>query len=387
MAKTSSLKLPPALEEWGDQPVHQRILIWLGALNGLGTGLALSLGIWGAEIVRLANLPVVRPFGGIIVSGAILLLVSLLVGWLTAGLRKAPITVLAWGSTAVFTTLLIENTPTTMQTLSIWLADSRFWGLPLYPVPTNTSLTASVLSGIFLILAMFLLALFQETRLLSLGREFLGNKYPSLIAWLRFMVPLVMVAGVGALTSTLFSNPYGSSLNIVNQTIQVTRTYPGDLFALGLEDGISYAAINAVRDQLDGPYMLSVSTLDLETGTVIVMATFDNGAWIKCRLVYAQLSFCEDASPPYTTGLAHLLAGTPLPEDCVGCLPRVSPELSVWLSARQSQFSEPLIITRQAAEGSFVLMRAATVDGRDAIECWFSGQPQVKIDRCAEQSE
>ncbi len=384
MEKKGNLTLPGSLEAWGDHPAHQRRFLWLGTLNGLLIGGTLALGAWGIEVYQLAKLPVSRAYSGIILSSVVLLLLCAGIGWVTSRWSKTPLTVLAWGGTAVFTTALIERTPTTMQTVAIWLADGRFWGLPLYPVTTEASLAAYLLSGIFLILAMLLVGIFQELRLLSLGREFLGQKRPSLMAWLRFLLPLALVAGAAIITSSMFPNPFASSLKIVHQTIQVARTYEGDLFTLGLEDGISYAAINGVRDQLDGPYVLSIGTLDQETGTVLVMANFDSGAWIKCRLVYAQLSFCEDASLPYTLGFTHLLTGAPLPDDCAGCLPRLGPELAGWLTVRQSHFAEPLIVTRQAAEGSFVLMRAETANGRYAVECWFSGQPRVQLDRCTE---
>ncbi len=384
METTDSVKAPNDLEAWGDQPSHQRKLIRLGILNGLLTGAALALGAWGLEVYRLADLPVAHPYGGILLSSGLLLLICTFLGWLTVRWRKAWFTILVWVGTAVFTTALIESTPTTLQTFSIWLTDTRFWGLPIYPAPVDASLAAYLLGGIFLMLAMLLLSVFQEFRLLSIGREFLGGQRPSFSAWLRFIFPLILVAGVGTITSSMFQNPYGASLKIVNQTIQVARTYEGDLFALGLEEGISYAAINAVRDRLDGPYTLSIGTIDLESDTVIVLAYFDSGAWIKCRLINGQLSFCEDASPPYTIGFTHLLTGTPLPDDCQGCLPRISPELSGWLTARQSSFTQAPIITRQAAAGSFILMRAAAEDGRFAIECWFSGQPRVQVDRCTE---
>ncbi len=386
MEKTDTLKLQKELEAWGDQPAHQRTLIRLGALNGLLTGAALAIGAWGLEVYRLADVPVNLPYGGILVSGVMLLLLCAVIGWLTVRWRKMFLTVLAWVITAVLTTALIESTPTTMQTFAVWLSDRRFWGMPIYPAPVDASLAAYLLSGIFLMLTMLLLGVFQELRLLNIGREFLGGQRPSFMAWLRFVLPLLLVAAVGALTSSMLQNPFGATLKLVNQTIQVARTYEGDLFVLGLEENVNYAAINAVRDQLDGPYTLGIGSIDLETDMVIVMANFDSGAWVKCRLINAQLSFCEDASPPYTIGFMHLLIGTPLPEDCRGCLPRISPELSGWLTARQSQFPEPPIITRQAAEGSFILMRAAAENGRYAIECWFSGQPKVQVDRCEEIS-
>ncbi|MCA9960729.1 MAG: hypothetical protein KC443_16935, partial [Anaerolineales bacterium] len=240
--------------------------------------------------------------------------------------------------------------------------------------------------GLFMMLAFFLFAIFQETRLQEIGREFLGGQHPGIVAWLRFTLPLLLVVAVAAITNNVFPNPFGASLALVDRAIHVARTYEGDLFALGLEQGENYAGISAVRDQLDGAYTLSFGAVDTATDTVIILAYFDSGVWIRCRLVNQQLSFCEDASRPYTIGLAHLLTGVPLPEDCQGCLPKVSDEWTAWLAEQQVHFQGEPTITRQAAEGSYILMRAESENGRYAVTCWFSGQPRVQIDRCATES-
>ncbi|MEZ4643299.1 MAG: hypothetical protein R3E31_11305 [Chloroflexota bacterium] len=126
--------------------------------------------------------------------------------------------------------------------------------------------------------------------------------------------------------------------------------------------------------------------MDTATDTVIILAYFDSGVWIRCRLVNQQLSFCEDASRPYTIGLAHLLTGAPLPEDCQGCLPKfLMNGQRGWRSSKCiSRVSLPL--HGRLPKGSYILMRAESENGRYAVTCWFSGQPRVQIDRCATES-
>ncbi|MCA9932744.1 MAG: hypothetical protein H6662_14655 [Ardenticatenaceae bacterium] len=384
MATTNPLMPQDDLEAWGDKPSHGRLLLWLGVLNGLFVGVAISLGAWGGEFYRLADLPVARPFGGLGMSSLLILLVCTLAGWLTVRLRKFWITVPSWVVTAVLITIIIANTSTTLQTTAVWLADRRFWGLPIYPSTEAIPLVTYLLTGLFLTLALFLLSLFQETRLQDIGREFLGGHRPGLVAWLRFILPLLIVAGAGAITSNIFPNPFGTSLGLVNHTIQVARAYEGDLFALGLEEGNNYAGINAVRDQLDGGYTINIGSVNEATGTIVVVAYFESGVWIKCLLVNEQLSFCEDASQPYTAGFAHLLTGEPLPDDCQGCLPRVSAEWTDWLAAQGAHFTDELLMTRQAAEGSYILMRAESGDGRYALECWFNGISPTYLESCEE---
>lgn len=376
-----------ALETLGDQPEHERLLAWLGVLNGLLLGTAVVLGAWAAEFSRLAALPVARPYNSLALGSALLLLLCTFVGWLTARRRVTWQTTLIWGGTAVLITTLIAHTTSTLQTAALWLADRRFWGLDLFPPPADLTIATYLASGIFMILAMLLLGLFQEVRLQSLGGEFLGGQQPRLFAWLKFGLPLLIAAGAGAITGDMYPNPNGATLQAVHQGILAVRAYEGDLFALGLEEGMNYAAFNPVRDRLAGPYTLSVAAVDQATSTVIVMANFDSGVWIRCRLLNEQLSFCDDASLPYHAGLAHLLTGAPLPEDCRGCVPAMTPELSAWLAEQGVRFAGEPHITRQAGEGSVILMRAEDRNGRFAIECWFSGQPRVRLDRCIELSD
>lgn len=370
------------LETWGEQAAHERLLVRLGLLHGLLLGTAVAVGAWGAEYFRLAALPVAQPYGSLALGSGLLLLLCGLVGWLTARWRVAWLTVLGWVATAVLITMIIAHTSSTLQTVALWLADRRFWGMPLFSPPAELTLATYLVSGIFMILALILLSIFQDARLLSIGREFLGGQRPGLFAWVKFLFPLLIAAGAGVITGSMYPNPNGATLQAVQRGIHAARTHEGDLFALGLEEGMNYAAFNPVRDSLTGPYTLSVAAIDQATSTVVVMAFFDSGVWIKCRLLNGQLSFCEDASPPYTVGLAHLLTGTPLPEDCRGCVPIVTPEWSAWLAAQGARFVGAPLITRQAAVGGIILMRAEDENGRAAVACWFSGQPRVQLDRC-----
>lgn len=370
------------LESWGGQAAHDRLLLRLGLLNGLLLGTAVAAGAWAAEFARLAALPVAQPYGSLALGCALLLLLCGLVGWLTARWRITWLTVLMWVGTAVLITMIIAHTPSTLQTVALWLADRRFWGMPLFRPPAELTFATYLVSGIFMILALILLSIFQDSRLQSIGREYLGGQRPGFSAWFKFLLPLLIAAGAGVITGNMYPNPNGATLQAVQRGIHAARTYEGDLFALGLAENMNYAAFNPVRDRLAGPYTLSVAAIDQTTSTVVVMAFFDSGVWIKCRLLNGQLSFCEDASLPYTLGLAYLMTGTPLPEDCPGCVPIVPPEWATWLAEQGARFAGAPLITRQAAVGGIVLMRAEDENGRFAIECWFSGQPQVQLDRC-----
>lgn len=370
------------VEDWEDMPVNRRRLRSLGLLNGVLIGEALALGAWGVEVWRLSGLPVQMPYAGLLLGFIIILGITSLVGWLTATWRHLLPTMLVWAGTAVLSALLMVNLPTRIQTLSVWMIDGRFWGLPIYPAPQSIPLASQLFAGLFLILSLILLSFFQSFRLNGLNNEFQGQPYPRPRAWLWFMFPLWLVVAASFLTSTMIANPFGASLRLVDHAIQVARTEEGDLFARGLADGISYAALNGVRDQLSGPYTLSVGEIDLEASTTYVLAYFDNGAWIKCRLVGEQLSFCQDASRPYTVGLHSLITGQAIPEGCRGCLPQVDPGLAVWLTAQNDALQAAPQIHRAGALGGYVFMRAAAPDGSFAITCLFHGVNRVQLDSC-----
>ena len=129
-------------------------------------------------------------------------------------------------------------------------------------------------------------------------------------------------------------------------------------------------------------YTLRVGQIDPASSMAFVLAEFDNEAWINCRTINDQLSFCYDAAPPYTTGLASLISGEPVPEDCLACLPRVEEETADWLRQQGEVLGDNLQIERLAQWGGYVLMGVRSEAGDQALECWFSSMSPVEIEHC-----
>jgi hypothetical protein len=267
------------------------------------------------------------------------------------------------------------------RTLTVWLADRRFWGLPVYPF-TVGPLIAPVLAGFFVILVLLFLAVLQNYRLEATGREVNEHGRLQIRAWLQLLLPLPAVILAGMVTRNVIGDPSAQAVQAVHQAIQRTLAYDGDLFELGLREGLNYSALNAVRDQLSPGYTLAIGGLEPEASITYVVAHFDNDAWVNCRLISDYLSFCFDAAPPYAIGLASLITGEELPEDCFGCLPQVSEEWRPWLRSKGANFNGPPQIRRLAQWGGYVLMRAES-DGY-ALDCWFSGISPVRLNSCEE---
>lgn len=360
-------------------PGSQKIYRKLGLLNGSFIGLALALGLWGWEAIVLAKVPVPLQYPSLILAALVLIVLYGLTGWLTGHLEKTGVVLLIWLITAVLSSFIIAYQPTSGRTLTIWLADRRFWGLPVYPF-TIDSLAAPVLAGFFLILVLVFLAVLQNYRLEAVSREVTDNGRLQFRAWLLLVLPLPILIGVGVITRDIVGDPSAQAVQLVHKAIQRGRTYEGDLFALGLREGLNYAAIQGVHQQMSAQYTLGIGGLDTAAATTYVSAHFDNGAWINCRIINEYLSYCYDAAPPYTVGLTSLITGEEPPESCLACLPRVSEKWRTWLAEKGGHFHDPPQIHRLAQWGGYVLMRAETADY--ALECWFSGISPVQLDRC-----
>lgn len=357
------------------QQPYRRASVW----NGVFIGLALALGVWGVEAVRLAQTPVPLQYSSLILGSCVLVGLAGFTGWLTGRWEKTGWALLAWLVTAVLASFLIAYQPTIGRTLTVWLADRRFWGLPVYPFSVD-SLAAPLLAGFFVILVLSLLAVLQNYRLESVGREVNENGRLQIRAWLQLLLPLPVVVLAGIVTRDVVGDPSAQAVQAVHQAIQRTLAYDGDLFELGLREGLNYSALNAVRDQLSPGYTLAIGGLEPEASITYVVAHFDNGAWVNCRLISDYLSFCFDAAPPYTIGLASLITGEELPENCFGCLPQASEEWPAWLRSKGVNFSSPPQIRRLAQWGGYVLMRVEA-DGY-ALDCWFSGISPVRLSSC-----
>ena len=289
----------------------------LGFINGLLIGLALALGVWGWEAVNLVKVPVVLQYPSLIFASLVLIGVFGLTGWLTGRLEKTWEGVIVWLVTAVLATYLIAYQPTFGRTLTVWIADRRFWGLPVYPF-TIDSLAAPILAGFFVILVLLLLAVLQSYRLEAVGREVNENGRLQTRAWLLLLFPLPFIIAAGMITRDVVGDPATQAVQIVHQAIPVARTYEGDLFELGLREGLSYSALNSVRDQLSPEYTMAIGGVQPEASITYVVIHFDNDAWVNCRIISETLSYCYDAAPPYTVGLASLITGAELSNTCLG---------------------------------------------------------------------
>jgi hypothetical protein len=371
------------VDESSEQAIlHQR----LGLLNGALIGLALAVGLWGQQVWALSRLPIELPYASVLLgSGALMLLYSV-TGWLTARLRQAAVTVLLWLGAAVLSTFIIGYQPSFGRTLAVWLLDRRFWGLPVYPlaVESNWIALGMVLAGFFIILLLSVLSLFQEYRLENVQRELRDNRRLSVSSWRTLLMPLPLVVLAGLITNSIIGTAAWRAVPLVEQAIQVNLTHEGDLFQLGLQEGSNYAALQGVREQLTDQYTLAIAEINPAAVTTIVVAHFDNGAWVNCRVVNDQLSFCYDAAPPYRVGFASLLTGTAVPADCIGCLPVVNDQWQNWLAARRDRLGGEPRISREAQWGSHVLMRATSANGDYLVDCLFEGTGPVRLLHCSE---
>ncbi len=353
----------------------------VGLLNGVLIGLALALGSWGLEAWNLIRLPVPLAHGSLIVGTLFLTLLCGLSGWLTSRQDRVWLTTILWTVAGMIASLIIGYQPSIGRTSFVWLADRRFWGIPVYPVPGD-NYWAVVLGGLLVILVLLVLAILQGQRLESAQRELKDNGGMSGRSWWMLLVPLPIVAIAAWATASMILNPAASAANVVYDAIEVTRGYEGDLFELGLERGSNYAALRPIQDQMTENYTLKIGEIDPDSSVAFVLVEFENGAWINCRTINDQLSFCYDASPPYTTGLASLISGEPVPEDCRFCLPGVKEETARWLRQQGDVLGDNLQIERLAQWGGYVLMGVRSEAGDQALECWFSSMSPVEIEHC-----
>lgn len=389
MATTEPVDKKPRVASLDDdiQDVRPQTMARLGLLNGVLIGLAVAVGLWGVQAIALQPLPLVQKYHSILLAGGLVVAVCGLAGWLSGRLRQTAVSVLLWFIAAFGVTLIASYQPFQIRTLTAWLADRRFWGINLYPFASSFNWVVfwgMLLAGLFLILTFVFLGLFQDGRLAGVNQERGGNGRLTVRAWSKLLLPLPLVMLMSYLTSTIIADNSWRGIPIVDQTIQVVREYDGDLFELGLSQGVNYAAARGVRDAFTGPYTLSVGAIDADSLTTIIVADFENGAWIHCRFLNDQLNFCFDGSLPYTVGFHSLLTGESLPEDCYGCVVTASEEWITWLQARRDQLSDDPKITRTGMQGDHVLMRAEAADGRFAVECMFSGSAPVQLLTCRE---
>ena len=362
----------------------RRLSLRLGLRNGLLIGLALALGAWAPNAISLSTSHVRLLYPSLLLGCLGLLLLGSLGGWLAAWLGNAFAGGVIWTLVAGLMTWTIGHLPYEGRTLTVWLADRRFWGLAVYPFSPSAQARLAM-AGFFVVLLLAILGLLQDYRLEGIGPGInTGGRLDSR-AWFLLIVPLPLVLGVGLIADDLVNSPLRVAPKLVHEAIRTGRTYPGDLFELSLERGVNYNAISGVRAQMSESYSLLIGEVNLGVAdTVFVVAHFDNDAWINCRVVAGQLSHCYDASPPYRQGFPALLTTGETPEECQLCTVKVTDEQRDWFLARSANFADPPRLTRLAQWGSYVLMRAESPDSDYAVECLFHSISPVRLEQCRE---
>lgn len=365
------------------QAAYRRVGLW----NGLLIGMALVIGAWGILIISLIKVPVTMLYGSLVVAGILIVFLCGFAGWLSARIARAWSTILIWLATSFLCVTVMAFQSSWIRTFIIWLTDLGFWGRTIFPATRfpsfNLTFVALALAGFLIYLLVTVLAILQDGRLEGIQSALNNKGRLSGAAAVRLLLPLPFIALAGFITRDFMesADPAGV-IPLVHEAIQTGRTYQGNLFELSLKEGLNYNAIEGVRDQMSANYELSLGEVDDSMSTTFVVAHFDNGTWINCRVLNGQLNFCYDASLPYTAGLSSLITGESLADDCSGCLPSINDDLANWLSRQGERFNGAPRITRISQRGSHVLMRAESPDGAAAVECWFEGNLRVRLVEC-----
>ena len=364
----------------------RRLYIKLSLRNGGLVGLALGLGAWLPQAITLSTAHVRLVYPPLILGLLALLLLGSLAGWLTARRDSGLWSGLVWFLAGGLMTWTIGHLPYEGYNLAVWLIDRRFWGLPIYPFDPAAQ-ARLMMVGFFTVILLTILGLLQDYRLQSVRLETEAGGRMSSRAWFLLLLPLPLVFGVGLIADNLINSPARVAHQLVHKTIRTGRTYSGDLFELGLEQGINYNAISGVRDQLSANYSSFSGEVSLGRANMVIIVThFDNDAWINCRVTANQLFHCSDASLPYRLGFPALLATGETPEDCRQCTIKISDEQRDWFLARGENWSGLPHVTRLAQWGSYVLMKAQSSTNDFGVECLFRGISPVTLDHCREMN-
>jgi hypothetical protein len=363
---------------------ERRLSLRYGLLNGLLLGLGLALGVWTSDAIFLGMSHVRLVYPSMLLGTLALVLLGALAGWLAAWVAKAWASALIWVGAGALMVRVIGMVPYQGRSLTVWLADRRAWGLPIYPYGEAAGVGVW-LAGFFILLVLAFLGLLQPYRLEGVTSETDDEGRLGARGWFLLLLPVLLLVGVGLVADSMVNKPLRVAPQVVSEAITTGRTYEGDLFALGLEKGVNYQAISGVREQMSEDYTLSIGSVDLGVSdTIMVVADFDNGAWINCRVASEQLSFCYDASLPYMQGLPAVIATGEVPADCPYCKFSVSDDWRGWLRDRAASFSAPPGVSRLAQWGSYVLVRAGSPGDDYAVECLFEGLSPVRLNRCWE---
>ena len=369
----------------------------LSLLNGLLIGLAIALGFWTLKLYNLFRLPVASEtyLSGAIVSSFLIIALCMMISWVSGRLNKTWLTIILWLIAGGVIPIILGYIPAYSQNLSVWLADSLFAGSYVYAIPSSNEWWSFVIAGLALVFILFILAVLQAIRLERAFNHLKPGGKLSAGASFSLLIP-ALFAGLGAymMPDHLSSAPR-AALAITHQAIQTVQDFEGDageLFELTRETGYNYIALNSVRDLLEGRYSLMVGEVDPDGSRVVIIAHFDDGGWVNCSVnTFAgqatYLSFCADASRPYTEGFASLITGEPVPENCLNCLPEANKEWVNWLQSRAAQFQGSPQFERLIQQGSYVWMQASSPDSMYAVDCLFSGIADTQLQKCIEVSE
>lgn len=359
-------------------PVYRR----LGLINGLLIGLALGLGAWGLEALRVSRLPLPLYLPTLLLGLLTLALLGAFTGWLTARLANTAVAVVLWLLMGVAAVLMMGYLPYYGRSLMVWLADPRFFGRVTFPFISGGTVSGLILGGLLILIILGLLGLLQGYRLENMTGEAQRKRTLGARAWIALLLPLPLVFLAALATYSMLSNPAATAAQTVNRAMLRAQTFEGDLRDLGDEGGIDYAALRPVQDQIAGPFTLGIAEVNPSTSTVIIVANFDSGAWVYCRVIADQLSFCYDAAPPHHEGLRSHVTGEPPPEACRTCTLRADEAAVAWLAGRRPQFGPDPLITREAQWGDTVLMRVAAPSGDPAALCWIVGVTRAELSSC-----
>lgn len=362
---------------------QRRTVTRLALLNGLIIGLALAAGLWLPALITLAGVPTSPLQFAAIGAGAVLVVVlCVLAGWVTGRLQHTAVSFFAWLVAGALVTLILAYRPYQLSNVLVWLLEPGLYGQLVFP-PLEASVAVIIFSGLIILLALTVLALLQQYRLQGLVAEWQPGEGLTSWAWLVLLLPGALMFAAGLVTGNIFgAGATSRELQDLERAIEVARTYEGDLFARGLEDGINYAALRNVQDQLGPDYTLIILGAYPELSQTIVTAHFDNGVWINCRFINQQLTFCDDAPAPYTVGFSALITGRE--PDCEDCLPEAAEEWQRWLAERRDALGPDPQVSFLRQRGSYLLMRAAAPDDTFAITCWFEGLDPVRVVSCQE---
>jgi hypothetical protein len=362
----------------------RKLLQTLGLRQGLLIGFALALGALAPHALGLSTARARGVFFPFLLGLLALMLLGSLAGWLAALRESALWSALVWLLAAVAMIWVIGHLPYEGRNLTIWLTERRFWGLPVFAF-TKAAQARLLMAGFFVVLCLTFLGLLQNYRLEGIASETSENGRLSGRAWFLLLLPLPLVFAAGFAADNLVNSPERTAHRLVHEAIRTGRTYEGDLFELSLKKNVNYNAIAGVRAQMSADYSLSTGEVRLgASNNIVVVADFDNGAWINCQVGSDQLFHCYDASLPYLQGFPSLLTEGETPEDCLKCTIKAEDEQRTWLLARSERWTGSPQATRLAQAGSYVLMKAQAPNDDYAVECLFQGISPVTLERCRE---